>query len=416
MNIQTNHKRGSVLITTLIITGLVTLVVLALLAVVERQNYYTARSTTWCSEIPIAEAGIEEAMAHLNSKPAAFAANGWTASGSSVVKTRYFTNAGGTIADGYFYTAISTSRPPVIVSIGYGRIPLQTNYTHRTVMVLTKESPPVFGIIAKQTISMGNSTVIDSYNSTNSLYSTGGNYDPAKRHDQAAVGSLSSLKPAIQQGKIYGYAATAPGGTASGNVGDGAWITGGNPGIQPGHFRDDFTLAIPDAALPATATWIAYSGTPLVDGDYKISGDFIGKMVINKKVRLWITGNVKLTGGDTIQISAGGSLELYLGNTTGAIVAADFGGGGVENASAVTTACKVYALPTCTTVRFRGNNNLVGVVYAPNSAVDLGGTPDVCGSIVAKSLDLSGNAAVHYDEALGVSNGPLFTIISWEEL
>ena len=104
MRIQANHSRGSVLVTTLIITALVTIVVAALLAVVQRQNYFTARSTTWCSEMPIAEAGIEEAMAHLNSRPVNFATNGWSLSGSNVVKSRFFTNAGSTLADGYFYT------------------------------------------------------------------------------------------------------------------------------------------------------------------------------------------------------------------------------------------------------------------------------------------------------------------------
>ena len=113
MRIRLNHKHGNVLVSTLIITGLVTIVVAALLAVVRQQNYYTSRSTTWCAEIPLAEAGIEEAMAHLNSQRAILATNGWTASGSNVVKSRYFTNGSATIADGYFYTSISTASPPV---------------------------------------------------------------------------------------------------------------------------------------------------------------------------------------------------------------------------------------------------------------------------------------------------------------
>ena len=419
MNIQQNHKRGSVLVTTLIITGLVTLVVVALLAVVERQNYFTARSTTWCSEIPIAEAGIEEAMAHLNSLPDAaspFAANGWTLSGKSVDKSRYFTNGSTAFADGYFYTAISTARPPVIVSIGYGRIPLQTNFTQRTVMVLTKAKPSVYGIMAKKTIAMGNATVIDSYNSTNSLYSTGGKYDATKRHDQAMVGVISSLQPAIQQGKIYGYAATGPGGTASGNIGDGSWMTGGSPGVQPGHVSDDFNVAIPDATLPSVAIWLPYVGSPILNGDYKLNGDFSGSMVISKKVRLWITGNVKMTGNDKIQIVAGGSLELYLGNTNGSAVTAEFGGNSVMNTTSTASNFKVNTLTTCTYVRFRGNSELYGVIYAPNAAVDLSGTPDIYGSIVANTLDISGNAGIHYDEALGSSTGPGYTITSWEEL
>src|SRR5687767_3080125 len=119
MRISAQKERGSVLLTTLIITGLVTVTVLGLLAVAQQQNYFAARSATWNSEIPIAEAGIEEAMAHLNSRPRAYATNGWTVVGSNYVKSRLV----GTNLD-YFYTTISTTKPMAIVSVGYGRMPL----------------------------------------------------------------------------------------------------------------------------------------------------------------------------------------------------------------------------------------------------------------------------------------------------
>src|SRR5436309_1957945 len=119
MRARYNSERGSVLLTTLIITALVTVVVAALLMVVQQQHYFTARSTTWCSEIPIAEAGIEDAMAFLNSRQRGLpivATNGWTNLGPNIVKLRYFTNGSATLADGYYFTAISTARPPTVVS------------------------------------------------------------------------------------------------------------------------------------------------------------------------------------------------------------------------------------------------------------------------------------------------------------
>src|SRR4051812_31930206 len=115
MRPRLNHQVGSVLVTTLVITALVTIAIAALLTVVNRQHYYTARSSTWCSEIPVAEAGIEEAMAHLNSRPRGklvFATNGWTLLSNNVVRARYFTNTGAAVPESYFYTAISTTRPP----------------------------------------------------------------------------------------------------------------------------------------------------------------------------------------------------------------------------------------------------------------------------------------------------------------
>ena len=187
--------------------------------------------------------------------------------------------------------------------------------------------------------------------------------------------------------------------------------------MQAGHFRDDFNLAMPDATLPAGAVWLPYvNGTLNQAGDFKLNGDLNGSLVVTKKVRLWITGNIKLTGNDKIMLTGNGSLELYLGNTSGATVSADFGGGSVQNSTRDAINFKVYGLPTCIQLQFRGNNELVGVIYAPNADVDLNGTPDIYGSVAAKSIDISGNAGIHYDEALGVKNGQSFTIIAWEEL
>src|SRR3954454_12479895 len=127
MKLRYQSQCASALVVMLVITTMVSILVAALLMVAREQNNSTARSATWGSEIPMAEAGIEEAMAHLNSGVPTFFTHRWQLSGSNVIKSRYFTNDGGNYASGYFYTAITTSKPPVIVSIGYGRIPRNTN-------------------------------------------------------------------------------------------------------------------------------------------------------------------------------------------------------------------------------------------------------------------------------------------------
>ena len=88
-------QSGSVLMTTLIMALLVGLVVSALLFVTRQHSTMVARARVWNSEIPIAEAGIEEALAHLNSNPRSLATNGWAAAGTNFVKKRVFTNAYG---------------------------------------------------------------------------------------------------------------------------------------------------------------------------------------------------------------------------------------------------------------------------------------------------------------------------------
>jgi hypothetical protein len=215
-------------------------VVVALLLLAQEHHYLTIRSATWCSEIPIAEAGVEEAMAHLNSKPARYATNGWAYNGAAgYSKKRVF-------PEGYFYSTIFTNKPTRVVSIGYGRIPKQTNYTSRTVLALTSRTPPIYGIVGLNGVTIGGSSLINSYNSSDPDYSTGGLYDPTKARDQAGVGTLSTSRPAIitDSAKIYGYAATGPGGTVSGHVGEYAFFSTGGSGIQDGlrHGEDSDTV------------------------------------------------------------------------------------------------------------------------------------------------------------------------------
>ena len=425
MRIPINHRRGSVLVTMLIITGLVTVVVAALVVVVERQNYFTARSTTWCSEIPIAEAGIEEAMAHLNSQSIYSMTNGWMsnnawkASGSNYVKWRYFTNGAAKLADGYFYTSISTTWPPSILSIGYGRIPLQTNYTQRAVLAMTKANPPSYGIVAKQTISLNGSgsdwPYFDSYDSSK------GPYGPLNKHDMCGVATCSTARPAIDtgSGEIWGFAATGPGGAVAGNVGDAIWnLSGTNPGIESGHVRDDFNLAIPDVSPPTSANWTPIPiGWVLATKDYLIPGDLSQGFQVAGNARLWVQGNVSISGVDAITILPGGSLQLFVGPTNGSTtVSATFGGGGVVNATLAPANCRIFGLPKCNSMKFSGSADMHAVIYAPQADVKISGNPNVYGSFTANAFNCSGKSGIHYDERLGLDNGPAFTIVSWEEL
>ena len=192
MNRSRTSEQGNVLLTALILVGLVGLMATAYMKLASREHYLSARSQMWGSEIPIAEAGVEEAMTHINSGITNFGVNGWTLSGKVFARQR-------NLGDGYFYATISTALPPTLVSIGFGRIPTQTNYTQRTVMVTTRNGFPTFAILAKKSVDLNGGIHVDSYDSANPLYSTFGSYDPAKARDQARVGA-----PACRGGTTFG--------------------------------------------------------------------------------------------------------------------------------------------------------------------------------------------------------------------
>lgn len=409
-------RAGNVLMTTLVMALLVGLAVSALLFITRQHSIMTARARVWASEIPMAEAGMEEALAHLNSNPGSLAANGWKAVGTNFVRTRVFSNA-------YFHTLISSSREPVIVSVGYARVPLHTNYTRRTVVAMTRRAPPKYGVVAKGTVTMNGTSYVDSFDSSDPQFSTDGLYDFAKRRDQAGVASVSSSRAAVDTGgaKIYGYAATGPKGTVAGNVGDGAWLAS-YTGLQPFHVADDFNMAIPDVVLPSMSLrsppaggdvdGVRYSHILSGDNDYEFSSISLssdGGILVTGRVRVYLRGDLKMSARAGIVIAPGASLEIYIAGS------ADVTGKGVVNGTGIAGNCLIYGLPTCRDLKLAGDGNMQTRIYAPQAQVNLSGDADISGSIVGNTIRLSGKGAVHYDEALG-RNNPVFRVVSWEEM
>jgi hypothetical protein len=433
-----HHRRhGSVLLTTLVMAMLVGIAVGALLVISQRQNYLTARSRTWTSEIPIAEAGIEEAMAHINARMTTtnLATNGWVKSGNIYVKTR--TNF---TTEGYYYAAITKSpawAPPTITSIGYARIPLRTNYTQRLIFVQTKLAPPKFGIVAKQQITMNGNPFIDSYNSSDSDWSTANLYDPLKRSDRAGVGVLSSIAGAINTGggKVFGSAATGPGGTVIGNVGDGVFLSTSS-GLQPDHVTADFNMALPNATLPANFAAVPQTvpilgiSLPLIDplrsfdyvlnsGDWKFpSTSFSGGGVyVRGSVRIWIDGSFSMSGGASVTLAPGATLEMYIGNPTAGAssVAMNLTGHCVINPSGIPANCSIFGFANCNDMTYAGTAAAYCKLYAPNADIKVTGNYDFNGSIVGNYIRFSGSASIHYDEALS-GDTATYKVVLWQEM
>src|SRR2546425_1109393 len=121
-----SRRRGSTIFITLIVAALVALTLGAYLTWSKTQSKLATRAQAWNAALPMVEAGLEEAMAHLN-YDSSWGTNGWTLSGTNYVKQRTF-------GDGYYLVKLSTNYPPVIISQGFVRAPLLTNtYVSRSV-------------------------------------------------------------------------------------------------------------------------------------------------------------------------------------------------------------------------------------------------------------------------------------------
>ncbi len=57
-------------------------------------------------------------------------------------------------------------------------------------------------------------------------------------------------------------------------------------------------------------------------------------------------------------------------------------------------------------INLGSGSDLYATIYAPQSALTMSGSGDLYGSVVAKSIDMTGSSAIHYDLVLdGGMNG-----------
>lgn len=280
------HAQGNTLLVTIVVTGVIGFVLLAYISLVNYQNGANMRSQAWNAAMPVVEAGIEEALAHLNNRAltnGSLAADGWTQSGTTYTMTR-------AIGDGFYTVTIanytsSTSAPvleskgyvtkPVTVASGSGplvaaSVNLQsgTGYIGRGVRAQTQRQG-IFtkGMVAKDSIDLnGNNIATDSFDSLDPLYSTNGLYISTKSRDNGDVAVNASVTNSLNAGNanIKGHVAVGPGGTIAvgpnGSIGSAAWVNGGNSGIESGYAANDMNVAFDDVTAPFTGGYTIPSG------------------------------------------------------------------------------------------------------------------------------------------------------------
>jgi hypothetical protein len=267
----------------LVFTGVIAFALASYLSLIRAESRCTIRSQTWNVTIPIIEAGIEEAMAHLNCHGTTnLVINGWREEGDLVVMRR-------SLGFGRYVVSINRALSPLIECIGFVPAPpmyytdsggvlfAQAGQTttgsrsevYRAVRVQTR-SGSMFGrtILAKGEIDFsGNNVGMDSFDSMDPNFSTNGQYDSNKRKDNGDVATNSGLINSIKVGNanIYGRVSTGPGGAmsigANGAVGSLAWMAAGNHSVQDGWSADDMNASFLDIEPPSSAGYTPSGGT-----------------------------------------------------------------------------------------------------------------------------------------------------------
>lgn len=252
-------------------------------------------------------------------------------------------------------------------------------------VVLAREQSSLFAdaLFGRSHVRMNGNARTDSYDASLGAY---GGANVFKTGNVRSNGDIDLIGNALVQGD----AISGP----KGSVG-----TKGNAGVTGLSEPADREKELPPVVVPAGAVSL---------GKLKLTGKHTQTLTSGTYVasELDIGGNAQLI----IDASAG-PVNLYV---TGEI---SLGGNGVANASGQPKNFNLVQVGGAD-VDMTGNTDFVGTVYAPDSELEVKGNGDIYGAIIAASVDLVGNADVHFDQSLrtiGNVPGPMRVLAQWRQ-
>src|SRR5687768_9690578 len=327
-SLQRKSEEGAMLVGTLVMAAIMGSVIVAVTAMVIQEHRMLSRSTTWNATLPIAEAGIEEAMSHCRQVGTGLRnVNGWTNAGTNIFLSR-------TRTDGRYAVSISPASPPIITSTGRVFCASANQFIERRIQANTKGlSYFMNAVSAKRKITMAGTALVDSFDSSDPAYSTNGTYIASRKKAFGDVMTNESTPGAIDlsgQASIYGRVATGPLGTvalsnpAQVKVGSVTHVDGGGSGVQSGYYTKDMNVAFPDVIVPSVLTNAMAPFPNMVSGiSYKyvlypgenrklptLTLTASEKMLVSGHAQLLVENGVSIQG--SITIAPGASLQLYV--------------------------------------------------------------------------------------------------------
>jgi hypothetical protein len=402
---SSGKNRGTVLLATLIFVLTVAAIAITYLAMIQNSDQQVTRSQRWNDSLAVAESGIEEAMAGLNS-PASFTS-----------ATRQLNGASYGVK--YFY-----SIPPFIVSTGMVTVPYTgATVTRRVKVIVKNQSLSLVGLGTINNINMnGNSVSADSWNSHDPTESNNGLYNgyAGTNSSVASENGIVNIGNHTINGNLY----LGPNATYSSGAGQ---VTG--------TIYSDWNIAFPDVSLPTADTngnnlvWTPApttlnltngvlthdfnsSGFYLVNDSFTVTVEPGVTVYLNVQQANWTPTALNINGGTTNS----GNVKMYL--QSGSITMGGNSNGGASGNRPENL--WIYGGPGVTGITLSGNSSFVGVIYAPEATLTLNGggnNNNLIGAVVVSSVTLNGNYDFHYDTSLG-TNGPGsgYVVTSWQEL
>jgi hypothetical protein len=139
---------------------------------------------------------------------------------------------------------------------------------------------------------------------------------------------------------------------------------------------------------------------------------------VESYMEIWVTGDFTTSGSGYIAQQPGVHVIYHVaGNVT-------ISGSSFNNQTATAANCDVEMISPATGVSQKvtvsGGGAFIGVINGPGADFNISGSASFSGAMIAKTMNISGGASLHYDEALarytgngGTSSG--WTVASWME-
>jgi hypothetical protein len=446
VQLQSRSTEGNILAISLCLVVVLGIALVACLDVVRYQMSAVARSQTWNNSMVLAEAGIEDGMAVINkyagtlTDPSSWATtagyDNWTSSGNVFHVRRYIDS------DYYDVWITNANNQPTIKASGTKSwtVPFGGGGNVARGVLVKTVSSTFFqgGIIAKNGISVGGNVLVDSFNSQNTNYSTGGQYDPAKRNQNGSLATTeSNVVAAVSVNgsvQIYGKIFTGPGDTlkitGGASIGSTNWVP--SPGVESNWWSGDLNVVIPPAPPPPASgfTWPSktsntingtnYSNSYLLDSSTYLKNDKLSLrssdcIIVQGSNCVYLAAGFSMTANTFIYLTPGSSLTIFSGGPV------DMAGQGVMNGTGYATNLTLIGTPSCTSISYSGGSHFIGTIYAPDAEFSMTGggssTYNLIGSVVAGSVKINGNYQVHYDESLKrPPAGASYYVCYWREV
>ncbi len=321
-----------------------------------------------------------------------------------------------TYAAGAYQITAQSNTPPgssswTVRAVGTSGQDASSTRTLEVSYQLTPQSVFQFAVFGDTHISVSGSAITDSYDSGAGPYS-----DATKGHNgDIGTNTTTSGGVAFTGSNVFvdGQVAVGPDVANPYSV-----VTGYNPllvtgGTSPPSDTQDVVaqssaFPLPDVVVPPGLTCsdldvpngspvtLSPTGGPFGDGTYcyrnlKMNGG--ATLTATGAVTVYLTGELSAQGNSTIGVVNDPTQILFLLSST----------------------AEATIQQTIT-----GNNTFYGAIYGPDARIRISGSAEVFGSIIAKTIDVTGNAVIHYDEALtevtDISNTYKPRLVSWREL